>query len=84
MWNFNMVSVLCLLQEDIFTIKAIDLHRLTKLKVRHDNKGGGAAWFLDRVEVEDTKRKKRCVVFSTKYLESTRTSSLLTLIVSDK
>ncbi|KAL3842214.1 hypothetical protein ACJMK2_020253, partial [Sinanodonta woodiana] len=45
-------------QEDIFIIKAIDLGKLSKLRIRHDNSGFGAAWFLDRVEVEDPKRKK--------------------------
>lgn len=45
-------------QEDVFTVKAIELGRLVKLKIRHDNAGGGAAWFLDRVEVDDQKLKK--------------------------
>ncbi|ESO97796.1 hypothetical protein LOTGIDRAFT_208950 [Lottia gigantea] len=45
-------------KEDIFTIRAIELGKLVKLKVRHDNKGGGAAWFLDRIEVIDEKNKK--------------------------
>ncbi|KAL4225451.1 Lipoxygenase y domain-containing protein 1 [Mactra antiquata] len=46
-------------QEDVFTVKAIELGKLVKLKIRHDNKGiAGAPWFLDRVEVEDPKSKK--------------------------
>lgn len=45
-------------QEDVFTVKAIELGKLVKLKIRHDNAGGGAAWFLDRVEVDDPKQKK--------------------------
>ncbi|XP_052229243.1 lipoxygenase homology domain-containing protein 1-like isoform X2 [Dreissena polymorpha] len=45
-------------QEDVFTMKAIDLGKLLKLKIRHDNSGVGSAWFLDRVEVEDTRNKK--------------------------
>ncbi|KAG8456825.1 hypothetical protein GDO86_002563 [Hymenochirus boettgeri] len=42
-------------QEDIFSISAIDLGELKKLRIRHDNKGGSAGWFLDRVEVVDEK-----------------------------
>ncbi|KAE8636810.1 hypothetical protein XENTR_v10003144 [Xenopus tropicalis] len=42
-------------QEDIFTIKAVDLGELKKLKIRHDNKGANAGWFLDRVEIVDEK-----------------------------
>ncbi|XP_048241483.1 lipoxygenase homology domain-containing protein 1-like isoform X2 [Haliotis rufescens] len=45
-------------QEDVFKVKAIDLGKLTKLKIHHDNKGGGAAWFLDRVEVEEPISRK--------------------------
>ena len=45
-------------QEDVFTVSAVELGRLKKLKIRHDNKGGGAAWYLDRVEVEDPKNNK--------------------------
>lgn len=48
-----------LLQEDVFVLKAIDLGKLVKVKIRHDNSGLGGAWFLDRIEVEDGKRKKR-------------------------
>ncbi|XP_013416715.1 lipoxygenase homology domain-containing protein 1 isoform X2 [Lingula anatina] len=43
---------------DEFIVKAIDLGKLKKVKIRHDNKGGGAAWFLDSVEVEDVKSKR--------------------------
>lgn len=45
-------------QEDIFKINAVDLGKLTKLKIWHDNKGGGGAWFLDYVEVDDPESKK--------------------------
>ena len=41
----------------MFSIKAIELGKLKKLKIRHDNFGGGAAWFLDHVEVEDPKNR---------------------------
>lgn len=46
-------------QEDVFMVKAVDLGKLVKVKIRHDNQGIGSAWFLDRIEVEDGKRKKR-------------------------
>ncbi|KAL8614278.1 hypothetical protein ACOMHN_007616 [Nucella lapillus] len=46
-------------QEDIFSIKAVDLGKLVKVKIRHDNQGMGSAWFLDSVDVDDGKRKKR-------------------------
>ena len=41
----------------MFSIKAVELGKLKKLKIRHDNYGGGAAWFLDHIEVEDPKHR---------------------------
>jgi len=45
-------------QEDVFTLTAVHLGQLKKVKIRHDNAGIGAAWFLGHIEVEDTKTKK--------------------------
>ncbi|KAF7667477.1 hypothetical protein LDENG_00061370 [Lucifuga dentata] len=42
-------------QEDIFTVTAIDLGPLKKLRIRHDNSQSNSAWYLDRVEIVDTK-----------------------------
>ncbi|KAL7853335.1 hypothetical protein AOLI_G00201790 [Acnodon oligacanthus] len=42
-------------QEDVFSITAMDLGLLKKLRIRHDNKQANAAWYLDRVEIMDTK-----------------------------
>ncbi|XP_062333408.1 lipoxygenase homology domain-containing protein 1-like [Osmerus eperlanus] len=41
--------------EDVFTVPAIDLGVLKKMRIRHDNSGPNAAWFLDRVEIVDNK-----------------------------
>lgn len=43
-------------QKDRFTIESADLGNVFKMKIRHDNKGGGADWYLDRVEVIDDVR----------------------------
>ncbi|XP_062273857.1 lipoxygenase homology domain-containing protein 1 [Scomber scombrus] len=42
-------------QEDVFTVTAIDLGPLKKLRIRHDNTQSYSAWYLDRVEIVDTK-----------------------------
>ncbi|KAM3939741.1 lipoxygenase homology domain-containing protein 1 [Leptodactylus fuscus] len=42
-------------QEDVFEISAVELGELKKLRIRHDNSGANAAWFLDRVEIIDMK-----------------------------
>lgn len=43
------------MQVDVFTIKAIDLGELKKLRIRHDNSGASPSWFLERVEIVDLK-----------------------------
>nr|XP_020137923.1 lipoxygenase homology domain-containing protein 1 isoform X2 [Microcebus murinus] len=40
-------------QTDTFTIYAIDLGSLTKIRIRHDNSGNRAGWFLDRIDITD-------------------------------
>lgn len=42
-------------QEDVFIVTAIDLGSLKKLRIRHDNTEPYSAWYLDRVEIVDTK-----------------------------
>uniref|UniRef100_A0AAR2KCT6 PLAT domain-containing protein n=1 Tax=Pygocentrus nattereri TaxID=42514 RepID=A0AAR2KCT6_PYGNA len=42
-------------REDVFSVTAMDLGLLKKLRIRHDNKQANAAWYLDRVEIMDTK-----------------------------
>ncbi|XP_064032385.1 lipoxygenase homology domain-containing protein 1 [Pogoniulus pusillus] len=42
-------------QVDVFTIKAIDLGELKKLRIGHDNTGTSPSWFLERVEIIDLK-----------------------------
>ncbi|EPY81881.1 lipoxygenasey domain-containing protein 1-like protein [Camelus ferus] len=40
-------------QTDTFTIYAIDLGALTKVRIRHDNSGNRPGWFLDRIDITD-------------------------------
>uniref|UniRef100_A0A673VUW6 Lipoxygenase homology domains 1 n=1 Tax=Suricata suricatta TaxID=37032 RepID=A0A673VUW6_SURSU len=40
-------------QTDTFTVYAIDLGALTKIRIRHDNSGNRPGWFLDRVDITD-------------------------------
>uniref|UniRef100_A0A3Q1F1I1 Lipoxygenase homology PLAT domains 1b n=1 Tax=Acanthochromis polyacanthus TaxID=80966 RepID=A0A3Q1F1I1_9TELE len=42
-------------QEDVFIVAAIDLGPLKKLRIRHDNTQSYSSWYLDRVEIVDTK-----------------------------
>uniref|UniRef100_A0A8C6RPC3 Lipoxygenase homology domain-containing protein 1 n=1 Tax=Nannospalax galili TaxID=1026970 RepID=A0A8C6RPC3_NANGA len=40
-------------QTDTFTIYAIDLGPLAKIRIRHDNTGNRPGWFLDRIDITD-------------------------------
>lgn len=40
-------------QVDKFTIEAVDLGQVYKIKIRHDNSMMSADWYLDQVEVVD-------------------------------
>lgn len=42
-------------QEDVFTVNSVDLGPLKKLRIRHDNSHSHSSWYLDRVEIVDTK-----------------------------
>ncbi|XP_061134122.1 lipoxygenase homology domain-containing protein 1-like isoform X3 [Syngnathus typhle] len=42
-------------KEDVFIVTAIDLGPLKKLRIRHDNTRSYSSWYLDRVEIVDTK-----------------------------
>lgn len=45
-------------QVDTFVLKAIELGELQKVRIRHDNKGGGAAWYLEKIEISDQKNNR--------------------------
>uniref|UniRef100_A0A8C5H6N3 Lipoxygenase homology domain-containing protein 1-like n=1 Tax=Gouania willdenowi TaxID=441366 RepID=A0A8C5H6N3_GOUWI len=43
------------IEEDVFTVTAVDLGPLKKLRIRHDNSNSHSTWYLDRVEIVDIK-----------------------------
>ena len=38
-------------QRDVFNVEALDLGQLKRVRIEHDNKGFGAGWKLDKVEI---------------------------------
>ena len=50
-----MLYQLLSLQEDVFKIEAMDIGKLSKVKIRHDNSGLQSSWFLDKLVVIETK-----------------------------
>ncbi|XP_077976546.1 lipoxygenase homology domain-containing protein 1-like isoform X1 [Styela clava] len=54
--------------EDIFTIEAVDLGKLHKVHIRHDNSLLNPAWFLGRVEIEDCETNQKFVFHCERWL----------------
>ena len=52
------------LQKDVFEIPAVDLGKLTKVKVTHDGAGEGSGWLLDRIIVKESEDADRQYVFN--------------------
>lgn len=50
---FKVCFILSASQVDKFSIEAVDLGRVFKIRIRHDNSMMGADWYLDQVEVLD-------------------------------
>ncbi len=59
---------LILIQTDIFNIEAVDLGSIHKCRIRHDNSMLNPAWFLDRVEVDDTVDNEQYVFHCERWL----------------
>ena len=41
-------------QMDVFTVQAVDMVSLTKVKVEYEGDGQGKGWFLEKVIVKDS------------------------------
>ena len=50
---YSELSLLFSVQTDRFSLEAVDLGKLFKVKIRHDDANLSSDWFLDRVEVRD-------------------------------
>jgi lipoxygenase homology domain-containing protein 1 len=47
-------------QTDVFGLECDFLGELTKITIGHDNKGIGASWYLDKVEIFSERENKNC------------------------
>ncbi|NXJ50337.1 LOXH1 protein, partial [Spizaetus tyrannus] len=55
-------------QEDTFTIQAVDLGILYKIKIRHDNSMFSPDWFLEKVEILDETTEESFVFLCERWL----------------
>ena len=47
----------------MFTIGAVDLGKLTKIKIKHDGSGPGSGWLLDRIVIKESEETTIRYVF---------------------
>lgn len=53
---------------DRFPLEAVDLGKLYKVKIRHDNAMFNPAWFLDRVEITDSSTQHKDIFHCERWL----------------
>ena len=51
------------LQQDVFEIRAVNLGKLSKVKIRHDGSGPSSGWKLDKVVIQETETTTMRYVF---------------------
>lgn len=65
------------LQVDKFTIEAVDLGQVFKIKIRHDNSMVHADWYLDQVEVVDEDSEEVFLFLCERWLSRKREDRLV-------
>ena len=56
-------AVTLIFQCDIFEMNAVDLGKLTKVKVSQDGAGFGSGWLLDKIVIKETEQSQTKYVF---------------------
>lgn len=51
------------MQKDIFEVPAVDLGKLTEIRVTHDGSGPGSGWLLDKVIIKEAADSSTQYVF---------------------
>lgn len=64
-------------QVDKFTIEAVDLGQVFKLRIRHDNSMMHADWYLDQVEVVDEDSEEVFLFLCERWLSRKREDQLI-------
>lgn len=62
---------------DKFTIEAVDLGQVFKIKIRHDNSMMHADWYLDQVEVVDEDSEEVFLFLCERWLSRRREDQLI-------
>lgn len=62
---------------DKFTIEAVDLGQVFKIKIRHDNSMMNADWYLDQVEVLDVDTEEVFLFLCERWLSRKREDRLI-------
>ncbi|MEQ2205488.1 hypothetical protein XENOCAPTIV_000500 [Xenoophorus captivus] len=66
---------------DRFTIEAVDLGQVFKIRIRHDNTMVGADWYLDQVEVYDVETEEVYMFLCERWLSKKKEDKQIDRIV---
>ena len=64
-------------QRDAFTLEALDLGQLKRLRIEHDNKGFGGGWMLDKVEVTNLESSEMFAFPCNQWLDKKKEDALI-------
>lgn len=75
--NTSIKTCVFCVQVDKFTIEAVDLGQVFKLRIRHDNSMMHADWYLDQVEVVDEDSEEVFLFLCERWLSRKREDRLI-------
>lgn len=75
--NTSIKTCVFSVQVDKFTIEAVDLGQVFKLRIRHDNSMMHADWYLDQVEVVDEDSEEVFLFLCERWLSRKREDRLI-------
>lgn len=75
--NISIKTCVFSVQVDKFTIEAVDLGQVFKLRIRHDNSMMHADWYLDQVEVVDEDSEEVFLFLCERWLSRKREDRLI-------
>lgn len=75
--NTSIKTCVFCLQVDKFTIEAVDLGQVFKIRIRHDNSMMHADWYLDQVEVVDEDSEEVFLFLCERWLSRKREDRLI-------
>ena len=69
---------------DRFLIQTADLGKLFKVKIRHDDSGISADWFLEKIEIRDRDHRDKYTFLCQRWLSKSKEDKLIERTLFEK